>query len=133
MGSVLIGSQPFIADARRVRKAMGGGMRQAGYLAAAGIYALDNHIERLRDDHEHARQLAASLAELPWVVNIRPVQTNILIFDLVLPQTPAAFLAYLKENGVIASAFGPQTIRFVTHLDVTKSMIEQVLGILKRY
>ncbi len=133
VGSVLVGSKAFIAEARRVRKAMGGGMRQAGYLAAAGIYALDHQVERLRDDHAHARQLADALASLPWVANIRPVQTNILIFDLVSPRTPALFLDYLKQNGVVASAFGPQTIRFVTHLDVTKEMLEQVVGILERY
>jgi len=133
VGSVLIGSQAFIAEARRVRKAMGGGMRQAGYLAAAGIYALDHQVERLRDDHTHARQLAVALNELSWVVNIRPVQTNILIFDLVSPRTPVQFLDYLKQNGVIASAFGPQTIRFVTHLDVTQGMVEQAIEILKGY
>jgi len=133
IGSVLVGNQAFIAEARRVRKAMGGGMRQAGYLAAAGIYALDHHVERLRDDHEHARELAAALSELPWVVNIRPVQTNILIFDLIPPRTPAELLRYLKENGVIASAFGPQTIRFVTHLDVTEPMVEEAIAIMKRY
>ncbi len=133
IGSVLVGNQAFIAEARRVRKAMGGGMRQAGYLAAAGIYALDHHVERLRDDHEHTRQLAAALSVLPWVVNIRPAQTNILIFDLVPPRTPAEFLAYLKQNGVVASAFGPQTIRFVTHLDVTGAMVAQAIELLKRY
>lgn len=128
VGSVLIGNQSFIAEARRVRKAMGGGMRQAGYLAAAGIYALDNHVERLREDHAHARQIADALAQLPWVTNIRPVQTNILIFDLVQPKTPAVFLDSLKQKGIIASAFGPQTIRFVTHLDVSRAMIEQVVS-----
>ncbi len=127
VGSVLIGNQSFIAEARRVRKAMGGGMRQAGYLAAAGIYALDNHVERLREDHAHARQIADALAQLPWVTNIRPVQTNILIFDLVQPKTPAVFLESLKQKGIIASAFGPQTIRFVTHLDISQAMIEQVI------
>jgi len=130
VGSVLIGNQAFIAEARRVRKAMGGGMRQAGYLAAAGIYALDHHVERLRDDHAHARMLAEALAQLPWVTNIRPVQTNILIFDLVPPRSPVEFLDFLKKKGVVASAFGPQTIRFVTHLDVSREMIEEVMGIL---
>ena len=133
VGSVLIGSQSFIAEARRVRKVMGGGMRQAGYLAAAGIYALDHQVERLRDDHEHARFLASALADLPYAVNIRPVQTNIVIFDLVPPATPAVFLDYLKKNGVVASAFGPQTIRFVTHLDVTREMVEQAISILKKF
>jgi len=133
VGSVLVGNRAFIAEARRVRKAMGGGMRQAGYLAAAGIYALDNHIERLTEDHDHARHLADTLAELPWVENIRPVETNIVIFDLKSPSTPAVFLDYLGENGVKASAFGPQTIRMVTHLDVTTAMIGQAIAVLRAY
>ncbi len=133
VGSVLTGGRAFIAEARRVRKVMGGGMRQAGFLAAAGIYALDHHIERLTDDHAHARMLAAALAELPWVGGIRPVQTNIVIFDLVPPLTPAVFLEYLKKNGIVASAFGPQTIRFVTHLDVSREMVETVVDVLRGY
>ncbi len=133
VGSVLLGSQAFIAEARRVRKVMGGGMRQAGYLAAAGIYALDNHVERLREDHTHARQLADALAELNYVTAIRPVQTNIVIFDLVPPVTPAIFLDYLLKNGVKASAFGPQTIRFVTHLDVNTQMIRQAIAVLRAW
>ncbi|MBK6932255.1 MAG: aminotransferase class I/II-fold pyridoxal phosphate-dependent enzyme [Saprospirales bacterium] len=133
VGSVLTGSSEFIAEARRVRKVMGGGMRQAGYLAAAGIYALDHHIERLQEDHRHARRLAATLAELPYVTNIRPVQTNIAIFDLAAPATPAHFLDYLAKNGMRASTFGPQTIRMVTHLDVHAAMIEQAVDILRRY
>lgn len=133
VGSVLVGKQAFIAEARRIRKVMGGGMRQAGYLAAAGIYALDHQVERLRDDHIHARQLAAVLAELSWVRHIRPVQTNILIFDLVPPHTPALLLDYLKRQGITASAFGPQTIRFVTHLDVSQEMIRKVTEILRAY
>lgn len=133
VGSVLIGNQAFIAEARRVRKAMGGGMRQVGYLAAAGIYALDHQVERLRDDHAHARLLAAALSEFPWVTNIRPVQTNILIFDLVSPHTPAVFIDFLKKNGISASAFGPQTIRFVTHLDVSREMIDQAISTMERY
>ncbi len=133
VGSVLVGNRAFIADARRVRKALGGGMRQAGFLAAAGIYALDHQVERLRQDHEHARQLAAALAALPYATNIRPVETNIAIFDLIQPATPAHFLDFLNKNGAKASAFGPQAIRFVTHLDVDRQMINQAIEILKSY
>ncbi len=133
VGSVLIGTQKFIAEARRVRKAMGGGMRQVGYLAAAGIYALDHHVVRLAEDHAHARMLASTLETLDYVSGIRPVQTNIVIFDLVDTVTPAQLLAYLEENGVKASAFGPKTIRFVTHLDVDRAMIETVMGVLGRF
>ncbi|MEI6412219.1 MAG: GntG family PLP-dependent aldolase [Bacteroidota bacterium] len=132
VGSVLIGSKDFIADARRVRKALGGGMRQAGYMAAAGIYALDHQVERLKEDHAHARMLASALAELPYVGDIRPVETNIVIFDLIQPLTPVKFLESLTQKGVKASAFGPQTIRFVTHLDVTKDMIQQTISVLKQ-
>ena len=132
VGSVLIGSAEFIAEARRVRKVMGGGMRQAGYLAAAGIYALDHHVERLKEDHENARKIATALLDLPYVTNIRPVESNILIFDLKAPHTPATFLEYLVNNGVIASAFGPQTIRFVTHLDVTPAMIDHTIEVLRK-
>jgi len=133
VGSILIGSQAFIAESRRVRKAMGGGMRQAGYLAAAGIYALDHQVERLRDDHARARQLASVLAELPWVSAIRPVQTNIVIFDLHPPTTPAVLLDFLKKNGVVASAFGSQTVRFVLHLDVTQEMVERASEVLRAF
>jgi threonine aldolase len=131
VGSVLVGNQAFIAEARRVRKVMGGGMRQAGYLAAAGIYALDHHVERLREDHAHARQLAAALSELDWVENIRPVQTNIVIFDLKAPLTAAEILQQLLQKGVKGSAFGPRTIRFVTHLDVGAEMIERAVEVLR--
>lgn len=133
VGSILLGNQAFIAEARRVRKALGGGMRQIGYLAAAGKYALEHQVARLRDDHQNARQLATQLAQYTWVRNIRPVQTNILIFDLVQPITPVLFLDFLKKNGVLATAFGPQTIRFVTHLDVNEAMIAQVGTILEKW
>jgi threonine aldolase len=133
VGSVLIGNQDFIAQARRVRKVMGGGMRQAGYLAAAGLYALEHHVERLADDHQNARLLAEALGELSWVAGIRPVETNIVIFDLKPPVTPAVVLDYLEKNGVRATAFGPQTLRFVTHLDVDRPAIEQAIAVLRSF
>jgi len=125
-GSLLIGSAEFIATARRWRKAFGGGMRQIGLLCAAGLFALQHHVERLRIDHAHARQLSEVLAKLPCVAALRPVHTNIVIFDLAGDWTAAAFLAALKARGIRASAFGPETVRFVTHLDVTADMIAQV-------
>ncbi len=133
VGSVLIGSKPFIAEARRVRKALGGGMRQAGYLAAAGIYALDHHVERLREDHLHARMLAETLSAQDWVTDIRPVLTNIVIFDLAAHLSVAEFLQYLAANHIQASAFGPQTVRFVTHLDVQPGMIAEVQKALQAF
>jgi threonine aldolase len=128
VGSLLIGNQAFIKEARRVRKAMGGGMRQAGYLAAAGIYALDHHVERLEEDHAHARMLAHALEPLDWVAGIRPVETNIVIFDVHAPHTAASVIAFLAEQGVKASAFGPMTVRFVTHLEVDWAAIEYVIA-----
>ena len=125
VGSLLIGNQAFINEGRRVRKVMGGGMRQAGYLAAAGIFALQNHIGRLKIDHQNARLLAETLAELPFATNIRPVKTNIVLFDLV-DETAASFLEKLKSNGILASPFGPKTVRFVTHLDVSEHAIREV-------
>ena len=126
VGSLLIGGEEFIRQARRFRKVMGGGMRQAGMLAAAGIYALDHHVQRLRIDNERARYLAGILAGLPYVNSVRPVQSNILIFDLADPLTAASFLEKLEAKGIKAVAFGPRTVRFVTHLDVTEEMIETV-------
>lgn len=123
-GSVLIGDREFIRQARRVRKVMGGGMRQSGILAAAGIYALDHHIQRLREDNARARYLGNILEKQSYVARVRPVQTNIVIFDLNAPHNAASFLQILAEKGIKASAFGPQTIRFVTHLDVNAEMIE---------
>ncbi|HMP14884.1 MAG TPA: GntG family PLP-dependent aldolase [Saprospiraceae bacterium] len=130
VGSLLIGNANFIRQARRVRKVMGGGMRQAGYLAAAGIYALDHHVQRLRDDNDRARRIGQTLATQHYVSSVRPVLTNIVIFDVKPPHTAASFLKLLAEKGIRATAFGPQTIRFVTHLDFTEAMLQQTLAIL---
>lgn len=130
VGSVLIGNRDFIREARRFRKVMGGGMRQAGYLAAAAQYALEHQVERLREDNERARRIGQLLETLPYVDSVRPVKTNILIFDVKAPYTAASFLQKLAEHGIKASPFGPQTVRFVTHLDVTETMIQQVMEVL---
>ncbi len=132
VGSLLIGNQAFIQQARRFRKVLGGGMRQAGFLAAAGIYALDNHVTRLKEDHKNARKIGKVLAKMKTVENIRPIKTNILIFDVKKPYTADTFLAKLAKKGINAVAFGPQTIRFTLHLDVSKEMVEQVVKILKK-
>ncbi len=123
VGSLLIGNEDFIRQARRYRKVMGGGMRQAGILAAAGIFALDNNIERLKIDNDRARKFGTFLSALPYVTDVRPVQSNILIFDVIAPHTAASFLEILKNKNINASPFGPQTIRFVTHLDITEDMM----------
>lgn len=126
VGSLLIGNKDFIKQARRFRKVMGGGMRQAGYLAAACNYALDHHIDRLKIDNDRAKSIAEVLRNLDYVSGVRPVKTNILIFDLKIKNGAAAYIEKLKENGILAAAFGPETIRFVTHLDITNEMIEKV-------
>lgn len=131
VGSVLIGEADFIKRARRVRKVMGGGMRQAGYLAAAAIFALDNHVDRLKEDNAHAKLLGRTLGDLPYVENVRPVQSNIVIFDVKEPRTAASFLEELAAKNILASPFGPQTVRFVTHLDVSPAMIQQTIDVLK--
>ncbi len=130
VGSLLIGSQLFIRQARRVRKVMGGGMRQAGYLAAAGIYALDHHVQRLKEDNNCAKLIGKTLEKLTYVEQVRPVQSNIIIFDLKAPYTAASYLDALLKKGIKAAAFGPQTVRFVTHLDFTPDMLEQTLKII---
>ncbi|QNH63553.1 threonine aldolase family protein [Hymenobacter sediminicola] len=131
VGSVLLGSQAFIQKTKRIRKVMGGGMRQAGYLAAAGLYALEHNVERLRDDHRRARQLGTSLQAQPYVAEVLPVETNLVIFRL-RPDMPAEkFLAYLEQEGIRASSFGPQMIRFVTHLDIDDTMLQRVESVLR--
>ncbi|MEO1257637.1 MAG: GntG family PLP-dependent aldolase [Bacteroidota bacterium] len=131
VGSLLIGDQGFIKKARRVRKVMGGGMRQAGYLAAACIYALDHHVERLKEDNRRAKVLGETLAAMSWVTSVRPVKTNIVIFDLQAPLTADKFLQKIKEQGINAAPFGPSTVRFVTHLDFTEEMLRRTVEVLK--
>ena len=128
VGSVLIGEVDFIQQARRFRKVMGGGMRQAGYLAAAGIYALDHHVDRLAIDNEHARILGAHLEKLSFVKSVLPVYTNIVIFEI--KEESKTFVPKLKEKGIVASAFGKHHVRFVTHMDVSEDMIQETLNIL---
>jgi len=132
VGSLLLGNADFIRKARRVRKALGGGMRQAGYLAAAGVYALDNHIDRLQEDHERAAKLAKILEESDYVAEVLPVETNILIFKLKEKYGEKDFIRLLREHGVMANATGPQTIRFVTHLDFTDDMLAETEKVLRK-
>ncbi|WP_299821647.1 GntG family PLP-dependent aldolase [uncultured Pontibacter sp.] len=131
VGSVLLGSKEFIKKSRRVRKVFGGGMRQAGYLAAACIYALDNHVERLKEDQEKAKALEEVLLQTDYVESVLPVETNIVIFKLNEQYTDAAFVAALRKEGILAASFGPQMIRFVTHLDVTAEMMQHTIEVLR--
>ncbi len=133
VGSVLLGKKDWINDCRRIRKALGGGMRQVGILAAAGLYALENNIERLREDHNKAKRIESILKTLPYVDSVVPVETNIIIFHLKKEIIPAQFVQQLKSAGINASAFGERSVRFVTHLDITEEMmpmIEKALGVI---
>ncbi|KYG72526.1 threonine aldolase [Roseivirga echinicomitans] len=132
VGSLLLGSADKIRRAKRVRKVMGGAWRQAGYIAAAGLYALENHIERLAEDHKNAQIIADTLQSLDYVEEIYPCETNILIFRISDRYTNESFLAKLKEHGVLAFGFGPQLIRFVTHYDFTQDHLTDLLQILKK-
>ena len=131
VGSLLLGTSDFIKKARRVRKVFGGGMRQAGYLAAAGIYALQHHIDRLQQDHAHAQQIAAGLQEKSFVTNLLPVETNIIIFSVGAPYTAMSLVAKLKEHHILAYAIAPMQVRLVLHLDITPDMVERTLTVLK--
>jgi len=129
VGSVLLANKETIKYARRIRKVMGGGMRQAGFLAAAGIYALDHHVERLRIDHAHAALLGAELAKLPWVSNVVPADTNILLFDTVEPAEK--ILPKLEAKGIRANSTDKHRIRFVLHLDIHPEQVEYAIAGLK--
>jgi len=132
-GSLLLGSHADIRRAHRIRKVLGGAMRQAGYLAAAGLYALEHHVARLKDDHRRARALAGELQGLPFVAATLPVETNIVIFRLDDSTPTDAFLAHLRARGVMAGSIGKQLVRFVFHLDVTDAQCEVLLAALKSY
>jgi threonine aldolase len=120
VGSVLVGATDFIKKARRWRKVFGGGMRQAGFLAAAGIYALEHHIDRLADDHKNAKILSEVLAKKDFVASILPVETNIVIATINGNYTAASFVAALKEKGILVIAMTPTQVRFVFHLDINE-------------
>ena len=130
VGSLLLGSSSFIKKARRIRKVFGGGMRQAGSLAAAGLYALDHHVDRLKQDHIHAQQLAACIAKKPFVKMLLPVETNIIIFELQEGLSAPAMVASLKEKGILGYAISPVRIRLVTHLDISENDIHQTIEVL---
>lgn len=126
VGSLLLGRADFIRQARRYRKLMGGGWRQAGFLAAAGIYALDHHVDRLKQDHVRARRIGTMLERLPDVAEILPIDTNIVIFRL--PETILAsdYVQQLEAKGIRSIAFGKHQVRFVTHLDFTDDQLTEM-------
>lgn len=127
VGSVLLGSRCMIDKALRIRKAFGGGMRQAGFLAAAGIYALDHHVDRLATDHRHALALSEALHRVVYVDSVLPVETNIIVFEVANGFGAAAIVDKLAQKGIACSITGPKTIRMVTHLDISSEMIEMAI------
>lgn len=134
VGSVLLGSKDFIAKALRVRKVFGGGMRQAGFLAAAGIYALDHHRERLKEDHKKAKEIEAILSEKDFIASVSPVDTNIIIFELNESVLDAeAFMHKMAENNIRLISMGSGKLRLVTHLNYTDEMHGHFLSILNRF
>jgi len=122
IGSLMLGSAEQVADARVLRKRLGGGMRQVGVLAAAGLYALDHHLERMAEDHEHARLLAEACGSDPALT-----ETNIVVVDV--PDAPAV-VAAARDQGVLVGAVGPTKVRMLTHLDVDGADVEQAAKVL---
>ena len=133
MGSVLVGKQQFMNKAMRVRKVLGGGMRQVGYMAAAGLYGLDHHIDRMSDDHSKAKEIAGLLDSLSYVKSVEKTETNILIFNLHEAIDETTFLKYLNENEIIISDMGQGKLRIVTHYDYSNASHTVVLDVLRRF
>ena len=131
VGSILLGSSDFIARARRVRKVFGGGMRQVGYMAASGIYALNNHINRLETDHTHARLIEEVLRNKSFVKSVLPVETNIVIFEVTGAMTPVMFVNNLATHGMKALAVSATQVRLVTHLDISEQMINETIAVIQ--
>ncbi len=130
VGSILIGTNKLIKYARRIRKVFGGGMRQAGYLAAAGIYALENNVYRLRDDHNHARLLADCLDKKDFIGEILPVETNIVIFEVTGRFNPQSFTESLKEKNILVIPISKKQVRIVLHLDITFEMVQTTIELI---
>ncbi|HVU54777.1 MAG TPA: GntG family PLP-dependent aldolase [Puia sp.] len=131
IGSILIGPAAFIRQARRVRKVFGGGMRQIGFMAAAGVYALEHHIDRLAEDHAHAVRISQALEKKGFVKGIMPVETNIIIFEVEESYCAKTVAGRLKDAGVLAVAISANQVRFVTHLDISPEMVEQVIKVIE--
>jgi len=133
VGSVLLGSKDAIAKALRVRKLFGGAMRQAGFLAAAAIYALDNNVTRLADDHARAKTIGAVLETCSYVQKVEPIETNIVIFYVNNDIDPMDFIAKMELKGILLISMGQGKLRIVTHLDFTEVMLDKLLFELKAF
>ncbi len=127
IGSILMGTGEFIRQARRIRKVLGGGMRQAGYMAATGIYALQHHVKRLELDHMHARQIAEALHNNECIGEIMPVETNIIIFEVKKKYSAKTFSDKLKEHQILALPISATQLRMVTHLDIDVEMVSKTI------
>jgi len=126
IGSLLIGNAEFIRKARRVRKVFGGGMRQAGYMAATGIYALENHVHRLKEDHNRAKHIAAELGKKEFCAKLFPVETNIIIFETSSPYSAKQVAELFRQKDILVITMSPTQIRLVLHLDITAAMTDYV-------
>jgi threonine aldolase len=133
IGSVLIGNNDIMKGAIRVRKILGGGMRQVGYLAAAGLYALDHHVERLTDDHKKAKEIGEVLEALSMIKKVEPIETNIVIFELASYVDESEFLKRLSDKDIKIIGMGSNKLRMVTHLDYTDEMHERLLEVLNAF
>jgi len=133
IGSVLVGNEDVMEGAIRIRKILGGGMRQVGYIAAAGMYALDNQFERLREDHSKAKEIESVLKTLPFIKTVEPVETNILIFELKSEVDEAQFMNQLKENNIHIIGMGGGKLRIVTHYDYNNEMHSFLLEKLRSF
>jgi len=127
VGSLLLGKNTFIKKARRIRKVFGGGMRQAGFIAAAGMYALQNNIQRLAEDHTHAKQIAAAIEKKEFVQLVLPVETNIIIFELHNSISASELVAKLKNYSILGYAISPNRVRLVVHLDISNEMVAKTI------
>ena len=130
IGSVLLGSNDHMQKAKKIRKLFGGAMCQVGYMAAAGIYALDHHIERLADDHQRASYLGEVLNRNPYIKKVEPIETNIVIFNLIDELDDQKFIESLQREKILISSMGNGKLRMVTHLDFTDEMLEIVIKVL---
>lgn len=133
VGSVLVGSHTFIHEARRVRKVLGGGMRQGGILASAALYALNHHVDRLADDHRRAKEMESTLKNCSWIQSIYPVETNIIIFEVMAPLNGTGIIEQLAAIGIRCAGFGKMHVRFVYHLDVSEEQHQFAMNVIQNF
>ncbi|CAN5133778.1 GntG family PLP-dependent aldolase [soil metagenome] len=131
VGSVLLGTKELITKARRVRKVFGGGMRQAGFIAAAGLYALEQNVPKLHLDHQHAKLIASALLKRTFTGHMLPVDTNIIIFEVLEPYTPATLAQAFKKHHILVMPISGTQVRMVLHLDITANMVDQTINIIE--